>query len=72
MVFKPSFKCFKNEKNYLYSSDSKTRNFTLSEYIYIIVSYSIFIERFRLCTSSLKNMPYEKEHKQRKVIVNLK
>ena len=29
MVFKPSFKCFKNEKTYLYSSDSKTRNFTV-------------------------------------------
>jgi len=25
MVFKPSFKFFKNEKNYLYSSNSKTR-----------------------------------------------
>jgi len=48
MVFKPSFKCFKYEKNYLYSSDSITRNFTLSEYIYIILSYSIFIELFRL------------------------
>ena len=30
------------------SSYSKTRNLTLSEYIYIILSYSIFIERFRL------------------------
>jgi hypothetical protein len=30
------------------SSVSKTRNFTLSEYIYIILSYSILIERFRL------------------------
>ncbi len=29
-------------------SVSKTRNFTLSEYVYIILSYSIFIERFRL------------------------
>jgi len=48
MVFKPSFKCFKNEKNYFYSSDSKTRSFTLSEYIYIIVSYYIFIEQFGL------------------------
>jgi hypothetical protein len=47
MVFKPSFKCLKNKKNQLYF-DSKTRNFTLSEYIYIVLSYSIFIERFRL------------------------
>ena len=28
-------------------SVSKTRNFTLSEYVYIILSYSILIERFR-------------------------
>jgi len=48
MVFKPSFKCLKNKKNQLYSSDSKNRNFTLSEYIYIVLLYSIFIERFRL------------------------
>ncbi len=36
------------KQNQLYSSDSKARNFTLSEYIYFILSYSIFIERFRL------------------------
>jgi hypothetical protein len=36
-----------NAKN-LYSSDSKARNLTLSEYIYINLSYSTFIERFRL------------------------
>ena len=47
MVFKPSFKCLKI-KNQLYLSDSKTRNFTLFEYIYVILSYSIFLERFRL------------------------
>jgi hypothetical protein len=46
MIFKPSFKCFKNEKNYLYSSDSKTRMFVLSEYIYIISSFIIFVEPF--------------------------
>ena len=46
MVFKPSFKCFKNEK--IKSSVSKTRNFTLSEHAFIISSYSILIERFRL------------------------
>jgi len=41
--------CFLNyQTNLLYSSDSKTRNFTLSEHVYIILSYSIFIERFRL------------------------
>ena len=32
-VFKPSFKCFINEKINFYSSDSKTRMFVLSEYI---------------------------------------
>jgi len=73
MVFKPSFMCFKNEKInfnpaflkletlfFLYSF--RTKNFTLSEHVYIILSYSIFIERFRLkqkkkLSGSLKNMP---------------
>ena len=35
-------------KIYLYSSDSKTRIFVLSEYIYIISSYFKFGEQFRL------------------------
>ncbi len=39
---------FQKRKSYFYSSDSKTRNFTLSDYIHIILPYSIFIERFRL------------------------
>jgi hypothetical protein len=52
MVFKPIFKCFKNEKIYCtaiienlseHLSDSKTRNFTLSEYIYII-HHILYIE----------------------------
>jgi hypothetical protein len=43
MVFKPSFKCLKNQ---LTSSDSETRNFTLSEYINILSSYILFAERF--------------------------
>jgi len=43
MVFEPSFKWFKNKKKQLYLSDSKTRNFTLPEYIYIISSYIIFV-----------------------------
>jgi hypothetical protein len=30
MVFKPNFKCFKNNKNNLYSSDSETIMFFLS------------------------------------------
>ena len=38
----------KIKKNQFYSSDSKTWNLTVSEYIYNISSYSIFIERFRL------------------------
>ena len=47
MVFKPNFNCFKDEKvNFI--QDSKAINFTLSEYIYIILSHSKFIERFRL------------------------
>ena len=39
-------------------SDSETRNFTLSEYIYIISSYSIYRERNKTKKwfSSLKNM----------------
>ena len=32
LAFKPSFKCLKNTLKF---SDSKTRNFTLSEYIYM-------------------------------------
>jgi hypothetical protein len=42
----------------------ETRNFTLSEHVYIILSYSILIERFRLkqksgqWSHSLKNMPF--------------
>jgi hypothetical protein len=57
--------CFLNyQTNLLYSRDSKTRNFTLLEHVYIILSYSIFIERFRLkqkkkVSSNLKNMPIE-------------
>ena len=56
-------------KIYLYSSDSKTRIFVLSEYIYIISSYFKFGEQFRLkqkkkCTSSLKNMPYASQLKK--------
>ncbi len=47
MVFKPSFNCFKNEK-IKFIQTIKTRNFTLSKYIYIILSHSIFIERIRL------------------------
>ena len=43
IVFKPSFKCLKNQ---LTSSDSETRNFTLSEYINILSSYILFAERF--------------------------
>jgi len=43
MVFKPSFKCFKNEKINFTQAILKL-NFTLSEYIYIILSYSIFID----------------------------
>ncbi len=38
MVFKPSFKCFK----YLYSSDSETRVFVLSEYIYILFHLKLY------------------------------
>jgi hypothetical protein len=53
-----SFKCLKNKKNKLNSSDSKTRNFTLSEYIYIISSYIIFAERFWFKKSGLR----EKKH----------
>ena len=56
---------FQKRKNKHYPSDSKARNFTLSEYIYIILSYAIFIERFRLkqkkkYTCSLKNMSFLK------------
>ena len=47
IVFKPSFKCFKNKKNLLYSSDSKTRMLVYRN-IYIISSYNIFVERLRL------------------------
>jgi hypothetical protein len=46
MVFKQSLKCFKNEKiNFIYAI---LKLETLSEYIYIISSYSIYIERLRL------------------------
>jgi len=41
MVFKPSFKCYKNEKFTFYSSDYKTRMFVLSEYIYYFTLYYI-------------------------------
>ncbi len=56
---------FQKLKNKLYLSDSKTRNFTLSEYIYIILSYSIFIESDKDLYKkkrfiSLKNMPFNK------------
>jgi hypothetical protein len=43
LFFKPSFKCFKNEKINFTQAILKL-NFTLSEYIYIILSYSIFID----------------------------
>ncbi len=39
---------FQRWKNELYSIVSKTRNFTLSEYDCIILSYSIFIEQLLL------------------------
>jgi len=62
IVFKPSFKCFKNEKINYIQAFLKLENFTLSEHVYIILSYSILIERFRLkkkeVSDSLKNMPY--------------
>jgi hypothetical protein len=48
IVFKPRFKCFKNEKINFIQAFLKTRNFTLSDHVYIILSYSIFKERFRL------------------------
>jgi len=60
MVFKPSFNCFKNEKiNFSHAF----LDLTLSDHVYIISSYSILIERFRLkqkkkWSHSLKNMPY--------------
>ena len=61
MVFKPSFKCFKNEKIIFIQVIIKTRMFVLSEYVYIISSYIIFVRRFRLTkkkwSNSLKNMP---------------
>ena len=61
MVFKPSFKCFKNEKIIFIQVILKTRMFVLSEYVYIISSYIIFVRRFRLTkkkwSNSLKNMP---------------
>ncbi len=31
-----------------FKANTKPRNFTLSEHVYIILSYSIFIEQFRL------------------------
>jgi len=60
--FQTKFWVFQKWKKYLQSSDSKTRMFVLSEYIYIISSYFKFVEQFRLkqkkkCTSSLKNTP---------------
>ena len=40
MAFKPSFKCLKNTLKF---SDSKTRNFTLSEYIYIYILFHLIL-----------------------------
>ncbi len=65
MVFKPSFKCFKNEKVNFIQAFPKLETLLFQNIFYIISSYSIFIERFRLkkkekCTGSLKNMPYKK------------
>jgi hypothetical protein len=61
MVFKPSFKCLKNKK--IKSSDSQTRNFTLSEYIYIYYFILYCIRRAILIqkkkrSKRKKNMPY--------------
>jgi len=41
IVFKPSFKCFKNKKNLLYSSDSKTRMLVYRN-IYILFHLIIY------------------------------
>jgi len=45
MVFKPSFKCFKNEKINFIQAFPKLETLLFEN---IILSYSIFIERFRL------------------------
>jgi hypothetical protein len=59
MAFKPSFKCLKNTLKF---SDSKTRNFTLSEYIYIYYFILYYFRRAILIQKksglTVKNMPY--------------
>ncbi len=52
MVFKPSFKFFKNEKNYLYSSNSKTRIL-----FYLILYSQSDSDSKKNWSNSLKNMP---------------
>ena len=48
MVFKPSFKCFKNEKFIFIQVILKLKCLFYQTYIYIISSYIILVERFRL------------------------
>ncbi len=75
MVFKPNFKCFKNEKNNFIQAILKLetllyQNTFISRYHILYLQSDLDSNKNKKCTSSLKNMPYEKEHMKRKVIVN--